>query len=96
MANTLSAKKRVRQSKKRELRNSSHRSAMRTTIKKTLKSLPAKDKAATQAAFIEATAAIDRVAGKGIIPANRAARLKSRLAKRINALEKTQSSSRVA
>lgn len=96
MANTLSAKKRVRQSKKRELRNASQKSAMRTVIKKTLKSVSGKDQTSAATVLKEASAIIDKTAGKGVIPANRASRLKSRLAKKINKLGAKSASSSAA
>lgn len=86
MANTPQAKKRARQAEAHRARNTAQRSAMRTKIKKVVKALEAKDKAAAQLAFREAVATIDRQAGKGLIHKNNAARQKSRLNERIRAL----------
>lgn len=86
MANTAQAKKRARQAEAHRARNAAQRSALRSSIKKVLKALEAKDKAAAQSAFHEAVAAIDRYAGKGMIHKNNAARHKSRLNERVRAL----------
>lgn len=83
MANSPQARKRARQNVKRELHNASQRSAMRTAIKKTLKSIENKDKEAAQAQFKNAVVQIDRLAGRNLIHPNKAARLKSRLNKRL-------------
>lgn len=86
MANSNQAKKRARQTEKRNLRNSQLRSAMRTAIKKVRKAIDLKDTKAAADAFIAATSKIDSVAGKGIIHKNTASRYKSRLAKQIKEL----------
>ncbi|MEQ1440268.1 30S ribosomal protein S20 [Fontimonas sp. SYSU GA230001] len=86
MANIASAKKRARQAEKRRARNVAQRSMVRTTIKKVVKALDAKDKTAAVAAYQEMVPVIDRYATKGLIHKNKAARHKSRLAARIAAL----------
>jgi small subunit ribosomal protein S20 len=79
VANTAQARKRVRQSEKRRIHNSSLRSSMRTAAKKVLKTLSSGDAAQAAAAYRAAVPEIDRLARKGIIHRNKAARLKSRL-----------------
>lgn len=79
MANTKQAKKRARQSEKHRQHNASLRSMMRTHIKKVLKAVGAGDKAQAEAAYKAAVPVIDRMADKGIIHKNKAARHKSRL-----------------
>lgn len=86
MANIASAKKRARQSIKRRERNVAQRSMVRTTIKKVVKALDAKDKAGAEAAYQAMVPVLDRYADKGQIHKNKAARHKSRLAARIKAL----------
>ncbi len=86
MANTAQAKKRVRQAEKSRELNASQRSMMRTYVKKVLKAIGAGDKSAAEAAYRVATSALDRVARKGLIHGNKAARHKSRLNARIKAL----------
>ena len=86
MANSLSARKRVRQSEKSRLLNASQRSRVRTSIKKVLAAIEAGDKNAAEAAYKTAAPAIDRSVSKGLMHRNKAARYKSRLSKHIRAL----------
>ena len=86
MANTKQARKRVVQAEKARQRNAAQRSEVRTHIKKVRKALAAGDKDGAQAAFKAAIPVIDRMAGKGIIHKNKAARFKSRLNGHIRAL----------
>ena len=86
MANTPQAKKRVRQAEKRRQHNVGLRSMLRTYIKKVVQAIEGKDSDAAQKAYQEAVPIIDRMAGKGIIHKNKAARHKSRLIAHIKAL----------
>lgn len=86
LANTASAKKRARQNTVARARNAGQRSMIRTTIKKVVKALDAKDKAAAQAAYTDMVPVLDRYANRGMIHKNKAARHKSRLIARISAL----------
>lgn len=86
MANTASAKKRIRQAEKNRARNVALRSRVRTFIKKTLKAIRSGDKAAAQAAYKEAQPVIDSMVNKGILHKNTAARAKSRLNSHIKAM----------
>lgn len=83
MANK-SAEKRERQEAKRRLRNHAAKSTVRTAIKKFDAAVAAGDKAAAATALAESNKLLDRVAGKGIIHKNTAARKKSRLAHAFN------------
>jgi len=74
MPNLASAKKRLRQSAKRQLRNQIAKTRIKTEVKKAI--------AGDQNL---AVSVIDRAAAKGIIHKNAAARKKSRLAKRLAA-----------
>lgn len=56
---------------------------MRSTIKKVLSLLGAGKKDDAKAAMKEATVSIDRLAGRNLIHANKAARIKSRLNKKL-------------
>ncbi|MCS7081744.1 MAG: 30S ribosomal protein S20 [Bacteroidetes bacterium] len=80
MPNTKSAAKRARQSLKRYLRNRAQRSKMKTLIKKVLR---ASSRAEAEALYREAQAVIDRLATKGLIHKNKAARKKTQLAHHI-------------
>ena len=86
MANIASAKKRARQSEKNRARNTAQRSMVRTTIKKVVKLVEAKDKAGALAAYTDMVPVLDRYAARGLIHKNKAARHKSRLSAHINAL----------
>ncbi len=86
MANSPSAKKRARQSEVRRQHNASLRSMVRTTIKKVVRAVEAKDVEAAQAAYSAAVPVIDRMADKGIIHKNKAARHKSRLNASVKAI----------
>jgi small subunit ribosomal protein S20 len=86
VANTAQAKKRARQNEKRRLHNAAQRSTTRTHVKRVLRAIRSGDKNAAQAAYKEAVPVLDRMATRGIINKNKAARHKSRLNDRIRAL----------
>lgn len=86
LANSLQAHKRARQAERRRARNASLRSKVRTHIKKVVGAVEAGDHAAATVAFQEAVPVIDAMVGKGILHRNKAARHKSRLARKIVAL----------
>ena len=87
MANSKSAEKRIRVAERRRLRNRPYRSAARTLVKKAELAIAAGDQAEAQAAVVKATSMLDRVAGKGIIHKNNAARRKSRLMAKFNRMD---------
>ena len=86
MANIQSAKKRARQAEMRNMRNTSQRSMLRSSIRKVVKAIEAKDKAGAIAAFTVAQPVMDRYAARGLIHKNKAARHKSRLNAKIREL----------
>lgn len=86
MANTAQSRKRARQNTKRRNHNASLRSMVRTYIKKVVAAIDTKDVEQAKAAYAEAVPVIDRMADKGIIHKNKAARHKSRLNAQIKAL----------
>ncbi len=86
MANTASARKRIRQTERRTLRNNARRSRMRTFVKKVEAALASGDKALAAAALKAAQPEMQRASGKGVIHANTVARKISRLSKRVKAL----------
>ncbi|HEY8940987.1 MAG TPA: 30S ribosomal protein S20 [Cellvibrio sp.] len=86
MANTPQAKKRARQNEKARKHNASMRSMGRTYLKKVLAAIATGDKAAAQTAYVSAVSVIDRIADKGLIHKNKAARHKSRLNAKLKAL----------
>jgi small subunit ribosomal protein S20 len=86
LANNPQARKRARQSEKRRRQNASDRSMVRTYIKKVQAAIVTRDAANANAALETAIPVIDRMAGKGILHKNKAARHKSRLSAAVAAL----------
>ena len=86
MANTKQAGKRAKQSTKRRGANVSLRTELRTAIKKVQKAIEGGDAKAAESALRAETSTLDRIAGKGIIHKNKAARHKSRLAAQVKAM----------
>lgn len=86
MANSVQAKKRARQNEKRRQHNASLRSMVRTYLKKVDAAIMSGDQAAAQEAYNLAVPVVDRMADKGIIHKNKAARHKSRLNAQVKAL----------
>jgi small subunit ribosomal protein S20 len=86
LANSKSARKRILVSERRRLRNRPYRSASRTLVKKAELAIAAGDQETAKTAVVTAVGMLDRTAGKGIIHRNNAARRKSRLMTKFNAL----------
>ena len=74
--------KRVRQSRRDNLRNRHYKSMMKTSIKKVMEA----DKKDAPELLNQAISTIDHVCAKGIIHKNRASHHKSKLTKYINSL----------
>lgn len=87
MPNSASARKRLRQSQDRRVRNRAGRSEVRTHVKRVRKAIASGEVEASEAAFKTAAKKLDQAAGKGLIHANAAARTKSRLSKAIKELK---------
>ena len=87
MANIKSQIKRNKQNEKRRLRNRQYTGAARTAVKKARISLDGSSPVEARNATLAAISALDTAAEKGTIHKNNAARRKSRLMKRLNALE---------
>lgn len=86
MASHKSALKRIKQTRKRAALNRAHRTRLRHQIGRLRAALEARDKGAAQAAFGPTLALIDHSIHKGILHPSTAARYKSRLTRRFNAL----------
>jgi len=86
MANTTSAKKRVRQTVRRTEQNRERRSRLRNAIKRVEDAVLSSNKEAAQIAFKNAEPEIMRGVTKGVLPKNTASRKISRLSARIKAL----------
>jgi small subunit ribosomal protein S20 len=86
MANTASARKRIRQTKTRTARNAARKSRMRTFIKKVEAAIASGNKDAAGEALREARPEMQRAATKGVTHTNTVSRKLSRLSARIKAL----------
>jgi small subunit ribosomal protein S20 len=87
LANTKSAKKRIRQNEKRRARNRVFRGRARTYVKKARMAIESGDLEAARAATLVAVSELDIAAQKGVLHDNNASRRKSRLMKQLAALE---------
>ena len=83
MANTDSARKRIRQNVVRTARNAARKSRMRSFVKKVETAIAGGDKEAANAALRAAQPEMRRAAGKGVIHKNTISRKLSRLVSRI-------------
>lgn len=86
MANSAQAKKRARQAEDNRQLNASQRSAMRTNIKRLKAAITTGDKDLATAAFKAAVPFLDKMARKGLVHKNAAARSKSRFNNAVRAL----------
>lgn len=86
MANTPQARKRVRQNDKRRSLRASQRAMVRTYVKRVYNAVNAKDTESAKTALQEAVPIIDRMADKGVIHPNKAARHKSRMNAQVKSL----------
>ena len=81
MAHSLSAKKRIRQNLKRNARNRARKDQLKTQVKAFTVALTGGDAGKAETELRKVTARLDKIAVKGTIHKNAAARYKSRLAK---------------
>jgi small subunit ribosomal protein S20 len=86
MPNIKSAIKRVKTNEKRRALNASQRSALRTAVKTADQAIAGTDVEVAKVALTNASKKLDKAVTKGLIHKNAAARKKSRLAKKLNAL----------
>ena len=86
MPNIKSAKKRVQVIEKKTLRNNMIKSAYKTAVKKFEQAIESGNVEEAKALFSEATKKIDQACTKGVIVKNTAARKKSNMAKKLNAM----------
>ena len=85
MAHSLSAKKRVRQNLKRRARNRARKDVIKDQVKAYTAALAGGDLSKAETELRNVTRRLDKVAAKGTIHKNTAARKRSRLARRLNA-----------
>ena len=86
LANSPQARKRARQNNKRRSHNASLRSLIRTKIKKVVAAADEGNAKEAKAAYDSAVPVIDRMANRGIIKKNKAARHKTRLNSKVKAI----------
>lgn len=86
----LSALKRVRQSLKRNLRNKTIQTSLKTLVKKVESAVSSGNREEASKALKEAIKALSRAASKGVIHKNNASRKISKLSKKVNSLIKAE------
>jgi len=87
MPNIKSAVKRVSVIEKKTMRNNMIKTGYRTAVKKFEKAVEEANVEEATKLYSEATKKIDQACTKGVIVKNTAARKKSRLAKKLNAIK---------
>ena len=87
MANIKSSAKRALLIEKQTAKNRSARSLMKTNVKKFDSAVEGKDKKEAEGAYITAVKTVDRAATKNLIHKNKAARRKSAMTRKLNAVE---------
>jgi small subunit ribosomal protein S20 len=83
----LSAEKRARQSVKRNLRNRSVESGVKTVLKKVETAVTSGNRNDAGKALLQAVKALNKAASKGVVHRNTASRNISRLTKKVTALQ---------
>jgi small subunit ribosomal protein S20 len=86
MAKTSSAKKALRASERRRIFTTRRKKTMKDIVKEVSKLVAAKDARSASAKLSALYKAVDKAAKGGTIKKNTAARMKSRISKRISAL----------
>ncbi len=89
MANSPQARKRARQAQKHRARNAGQRSMYRTYLKRVGAAVESGNREDAQKEFDAAVPVLDRMVRRGILHRNKAARHKSRLNAKIQALAST-------
>ena len=87
MANSLSAKKRLRQNVRQRARNRWRKGQVKDVVKQFLAAVHDGKVDEAEKSYRAATKTLDQIAATGAIHKNAASRSKSRLAKRLNALK---------
>jgi len=89
VAHSLSSKKRIRQNVKARARNRGHKRLVRQVVRAFDEALQSGDKGKSAEALKSAIKTLDKIAATGAIHKNAASRKKSRLQRKLNALQKT-------
>jgi small subunit ribosomal protein S20 len=87
MANTQSAKTRIRRNERRAVINNDRRTRIRTFVKKVMTAIEAGDAKAADTALLAAQPEIFRGVSKGVLKKETASRKMSRLSARVKALK---------
>ena len=87
MANIKSAKKRIKVTAAKTMRNKAVKTQLKTEIKKYEAALETGDKAVAENAYKAAIKKLDQAAAYGIIHKNEVAHKKSQITKKLNALQ---------
>lgn len=87
MANMKNAKKKIKVIAKQTISNNNYEASMKTAMKKVERTISSNDKTGAENNLKTAIKAIDKAASKGIASKNFVARNKSRLTKKVNAME---------
>ncbi|MEA2709495.1 MAG: small subunit ribosomal protein [Phycisphaerales bacterium] len=96
MAHSLSAKKRVRQNLKARARNRARKEAIKEPVKAFTAAITAGDWKKAEESLKTAVKQMDRIATKGTLHKNTAARKRSRLTKRLNAARAAKGGTKAA
>ena len=89
MPNKRSAKKRVRQNRKREARNRAAKSTMKTMLKSSVAMIASGEKEKAEKAVRETQSLIGRLWKRGVVHKNKMRRLQSKLMKKFSAAQKS-------
>jgi small subunit ribosomal protein S20 len=87
MANHLSALKRARQTERRTARNRANTSSLRTQLRELREAITKGDKASAEQVYRNTVSALDKAIQKRTLHENTASRYKSRLGKRVSAMQ---------
>ena len=87
MANSLQAKKRIRQNEKSRLRNKSAKREIKTLTKKFYSLVEDQDRAGAEAVFADLTSRLDKAAKNHLYHKNNVSRQKSTIANSLKALK---------
>ena len=87
MANMKNAKKKIKVIAKETVSNNNYEDSMKSAMKKVERAVSANDKEQANANLKVAIKAIDKAASKGVATKNFVARNKSRLTKKVNAMD---------
>lgn len=87
LPNIKSAKKRVKVTEAKTLKNQMFKTSLKTTLKKFEKAVEAGDKAAAEVCYKDAVSKLDKAVAKGALHINTAARKKGQFTVKLNAMK---------